>query len=429
MRSLRYNIYLLILWSSLLFAQTNKVILITADCSVNPALVDYIETGIEKAIKDDAQCLILQLNTPGGLLSCTRQIVAEFLNSKVPIIVYVSPAGSQAASAGVFITLASNIAVMAPGTNIGAAHPVTLQGTQDSIMIEKATNDASAFIRTISEKRNRNISWSEKAVRRSLSITEEEALELKVIDYIAKDIPELMIKINDNTVETKTGKKKLDGENYKIVHFEMSISQRILSILSDPNVVYILFMLGIYGLFFELYNPGTIFPGVIGAICIILAFYSMNTLPINYAGLALIILSLILFILEIKIISHGLLTIGGIISLLLGSLMLVDPESILETIEISMELIIFIIIITTLFFLVVISLGIKAQKRKPVTGVEGLIGERGTAITDINPDGEIIVHGEFWKAKGVENQIYAGNEIEVVGVDNLILSVRKFEKS
>lgn len=429
MRSLRYNTYLLILWSSLLFAQTSKVIIITADCSVNPALVDYIETGIEQAVEYDAQCLILQLNTPGGLLSCTRQIVTVFLNSKVPIIVYVSPAGSQAASAGVFIALASNIAVMAPGTNIGAAHPVTLQGTQDSIMMEKATNDASAFIRTISEKRKRNISWSEKAVRKSLSITEEEALELNVIDYIAKDIPELMGKINGTTVETKTGEKKLDGQNYEIIHLEMSISQRVFSILSDPNVVYILFMLGIYGLFFELYNPGTIFPGVIGAICIILAFYSMNTLPINYAGLALIILSLILFILEIKIISHGLLTIGGIISLLLGSLMLVDPESILETIEISMELIIFIIIITTLFFLVVISLGIKAQKRKPVTGVEGLIGEIGTAITDLSPDGEIVVHGEFWKAKGVEQQIYAGNEIEVVGVDNLILTVRKFEKS
>ncbi len=429
MRWLCHIIPVLIFSSYLSFSQSNSVIVLTADCAVNPAMVDYIEYGIQKGLSTDAECIVIKLNTPGGLLTCTRTIVKDFLQSKIPIVVYVAPGGSQAASAGVFITLASHIAVMAPGTNIGAAHPVTLQGTQDSIMMEKATNDASAFIRTISDKRKRNVKWSEDAVRKSLSITENEALKLKVIDFVAKDIDELLSTINGEEVETAEGKKIIDTSNYKLISLKMTISQKLLSILSDPNVAYILFMLGIYGLFFELYNPGAIFPGVIGAICIILAFYSMNTLPINYAGLALIILSIILFILEIKIVSHGMLTVGGIISLLLGSIMLISPESILETMEISMELIIFIIVLTTLFFLVVITLGIKAQKRKPVTGLEGLIGEKGVVVSKLNPEGEIIVHGEYWKAESDENGINKGNLIEVIGVDNLKLKVKKVIES
>jgi len=429
MRSVCHIIPVLIILSSISFSQSNKIVVLSADCAVHPALVDYIQSGIEKAIESDAQCLIVQLNTPGGLLTCTRSIVQEFLQSKIPIIVYVYPAGSQAASAGVFITLAAHIAVMAPGTNIGAAHPVTLQGTQDSIMMEKATNDASAFIRSISEKRKRNIQWSEDAVRKSLSITEKEALDLNVIDFIANDITELINHINGKKVETTDGIRKLDTTDNQLIHLEMTIAQKLLSIISNPNIAYILLMLGIYGLFFELYSPGAIFPGVIGAICIILAFYSMNTLPINYAGLALILLSVILFIMEIKIISYGLLTIGGVISLLLGSLMLIDPESILETMEISMELIIFIIVLSTLFFLVVITFGIKAQKRKPVTGIEGLIGEKGIAVTDLHPDGEISVHGEYWKAESTEADILKGDAIEVIEIKNLKLTVKKIDGS
>jgi membrane-bound serine protease (ClpP class) len=429
MRLFSHIIPVLIFLSSLLFSQDNKIIVLTADCAVHPALDDYIHAGIEKAEETNAECLILQLNTPGGLLSSTRSIVQELLQSKIPIIVYVYPQGSQAASAGVFITLAANIAVMAPGTNIGAAHPVTLQGAQDSIMMEKATNDASAFIRSISEKRKRNVAWSEDAVRKSLSITEKEALELNVIDFIAKDIDELLIQINGQEVETSEGVKKLATVNSQLVYLDMTIAQKLLSIISNPNIAYILLMLGIYGLFFELYSPGAIFPGVVGAICIILAFYSMNTLPINYAGLALIFLSIVLFILEIKIISHGLLSIGGVISLLLGSLMLINPESLLETMEISMELIIFIIVLTTLFLLVVITLGIKAQKRKPVTGVEGLIGEKGIAITDLHPDGEIQVHGEYWNAEGIDPDIVQGDEIEVIEINNLKLTVKKVDGS
>ncbi|MDX1699684.1 MAG: nodulation protein NfeD, partial [Melioribacteraceae bacterium] len=312
---IKYIFPIIFIFLTTTFSQSNLVILLEADCAVHPPLAEYIEMGISIATEKKAECLVLELNTPGGLLTSTRQIVQEFLRSEIPIIVYVYPAGAQAASAGVFITLAANIAAMAPGTNIGAAHPVTLQGTQDTVMMTKATNDASAFIRSISEKRNRNVEWSEGAVRQSLSITEEEALKLNVIDFTAENIEELIELIDGAVVETPKGIDTLNTANAEVEKIEMTISQKFFSIISDPNIVYILLMLGIYGLFFELYSPGTIFPGVIGAICLILAFYSMNTLPINYAGLALIALSVILFILEIKIVSHGLLTIGGIVSL------------------------------------------------------------------------------------------------------------------
>jgi membrane-bound serine protease (ClpP class) len=314
---------------------------------------------------------------------------------------------------------------MAPGTNIGAAHPVSLQGTQDSIMMEKATNDAAAFIRTISEKRNRNIEWGEDAVRKSLSITETEALELNVIDFIAKDLNELLEKIDGVEVEHQMGKKILNTKDAEIIHLEMTFAQKILSILSDPNIAYILLMLGIYGLFFELYSPGAIFPGVIGGICLIFAFYSMHTLPVNYAGLALIIFAIILFVLEIKIISHGVLSIGGVISLALGSMMLIEEESVLEAMAISMELIILVVLLTAAFFLFAISLGIKAQKKKPTTGQEGIVGESGSAFTTLNPEGKVKVHGEIWTAESEEGKIKKGETVLVTDITNLKLKVKK----
>ncbi|MCH7774361.1 MAG: nodulation protein NfeD [Bacteroidetes bacterium] len=423
-RLLRYIVPLILLLTITCFPQ-GKVIVINADMAIHPPGADYINSGIEKAIEENAECLIIKLNTPGGLLKSTRVIVTQFLQSEIPIIVYVSPSGSQAASAGVFITMAAHIAAMAPGTNIGAAHPVTLQGTQDSVMMEKATNDAAAFIRTISEKRKRNIEWGEDAVRKSLSITETEALELNVIDIIAKDINDLLEQIDGREVETSKGLKTLHTKNAEVIILEMTFAQKLLSILSNPNIAYILLMLGIYGLFFELYNPGALFPGIIGGICLILAFYSMHTLPVNYAGLALIILSIILFLLEIKIVSHGALTIGGVISLFLGSMMLIDTESFLEAMEISMELIIFIVVLTSAFFIFAITLGIKAQRKKPTTGTEGLIGEIGKTVTKLSPSGEITVHGEFWKAECLEGEIEEGADVEVVVVQNLKLKVKK----
>jgi membrane-bound serine protease (ClpP class) len=402
-----------------------KVVVISVDAAISPSSAEYISYGIEQARSMEAECLIIKLNTPGGLLKSTRVIVTAILDSPVPVIVYVYPGGSQAASAGVFITLAAHVAAMAPGTNIGAAHPVNMQGQQDSIMNEKATNDAAAFIRTISEKRERNIEWAEDAVRKSLSITESEALKERVIDVVAISTRDLLQKIHGREVDLSSGRKALDTENAGIVEIEMNFRQKILGLLSDPNIAYIFLMIGIYGLMFELYSPGAIFPGVIGAISLILGFYSLHTLPVNYAGLALIILAVILFIAEIKVISHGLLTIGGVISLILGSIMLINVESTLEVVKISWKVIVLVVIFTTAFFLFAIGFGIKAQNRKPTTGSEGIVGEIGEALGDLDPNGQIRIHGELWNAESLEGFIGQGTKVKVDRVSNLKLWVRK----
>ena len=405
--------------------QKTNVTLITYDGAITPACSDFIKLGIESAIKNKSECLIIKLNTPGGLLKSTRVIVSDILESKVPVVVYVSPGGAQAASAGVFITMAAHIAAMSSGTNIGAAHPVSLQGEQDSIMSEKATNDAAAFIRSISEKRNRNMKWAEDAVRKSLSLSETEALKQNVIDLISPNIEDLLKKINGKKIETVIGEKILNTGNAAVNEVEMTLSLKFLTILSDPNIAYILFMIGLYGLLFEIFNPGVIFPGVIGGICIILAFYSMHTLPINYAGLALIVFAIILFVLEIKVISHGILSIGGVISLIIGSIMLINVESGLEVVMISWQVIALFVVLTILFFGFAITLGIKAQRRKPTTGVEGLINGIGEAITELNPEGEVRVHGEIWFAESTEGKIQSKSIVEIVDVHNLKLKVKK----
>ena len=407
----------------ILNAQT--VYTITVDGAINPASSDYIHDAILTAEGANAQCLVIFLNTPGGLLKSTRIIVSDFLSAPIPIIVYVAPGGAQAASAGVFITLAAHIAVMAPGTNIGAAHPVTLGDQQDSIMLEKATNDAAAFIRTISEKRNRNMKWAEDAVRKSISITETEALRENVIDTIAANLNELLTMIHGTTVETSRGTTILQTREASIVTIEKSFQQKILEILSDPNIAYILLMLGIYGLLFELYNPGAILPGIVGFICLVLAFYSMHTLPINYAGLALILFAIVLFILEIKVVSHGLLTIGGVVALALGSIMLIQKESFLEFAVISWEIIVTTIVLTVLFFAFAIGMGIKAQRKKPTTGMQGIIGETGEAMSDLRPEGSVKIHGEIWNAVSLDGVIKRGTKITVAEADKLVLKVHK----
>ena len=407
-------------WSSI-NAQT--VYTITVDGAISPASSDYIHEAIITANEANAQCLIIFLNTPGGLLKSTRMIVSDFLGAPIPVIVYVAPGGAQAASAGVFITLAAHIAVMAPGTNIGAAHPVTLGDQQDSIMLEKTTNDAAAFIRTISEKRNRNVKWAEDAVRKSISITETEALRENVIDTIAANLNELLTMIHGTTVETSRGTTILQTREASIVTIEKSFQQKILEILSDPNIAYILLMLGIYGLLFELYNPGAILPGIVGFICLVLAFYSMHTLPINYAGLALILFAIVLFILEIKVVSHGLLTIGGVVALALGSIMLIQKESFLEFAVISWEIIVTTIVLTVLFFAFAIGMGIKAQRKKPTTGMQGIIGETGEAMSDLRPEGSVKIHGEIWNAVSLDGVIKRGTKITVAEADKLVLKV------
>jgi membrane-bound serine protease (ClpP class) len=406
--------------------RSGGVMVISVDGSINPSSAEYIISGIEHAREQRAECLIIKLNTPGGLLQSTRTIVSGLLSSDVPVIVYVYPQGAQAASAGVFVTLAANIAVMSPGTNIGAAHPVGMQGQPDSIMNEKATNDAAAFIRTISEKRSKNVQWAEDAVRKSISITENEALRLGVIDTIANSMNDLLEKIDGARIILPSGEKVLNTSGAEITEIPMSFKQKILSLLSDPNLAYILLMIGIYGILFELYNPGAIFPGVAGVISLILSFYSLQALPVNYAGVALIVLAVIFFVVEIKVVSHGLLTIGGVISLILGSMMLIETESALEIAKISWRVILVTVVLTVAFFVFAISFGIKAQRRRPTTGTEGIIGEIGEVISDLKPEGQVRVHGELWSAMSNDGSfIVKGTKVEVTGVINLKLTVRK----
>jgi len=424
---LGYFIVLLLMSAS---AAAQSVVSIHINGTINPASADFIHTSIEEAQNEKAECLIIHLNTPGGLLKSTRVIVGDMLASTVPVIVYVSPAGAQAGSAGVFITLAAHLAVMAPQTNIGAAHPVGLQGgSDDTIMSQKATNDAAAFIRTIAEKRKRNLQWAEEAVRKSVSITEKEALDKKVIDLIANNDAELLNVIDGKQIEVASGTKTLHTRNARIVQVEMGTVEKILNIVSDPNIAYLLMMLGFFGILFELFNPGAILPGIIGVISLVLAFYSMHTLPVNYAGLALIIFAIILFLLEIKVMSHGMLAIGGALSLLIGSMMLIRTNSTLESARISHSVIIASTVVTVLFFLFVIGIGLKAQRAKPVTGMEGLIGEAGETLSILNLTGTVHVHGEVWNAESVSGMISKGEKVRVTGIKDLKLYVEAELKS
>ena len=406
-------------------ADTHVIHLLKIDGSINPATSDYIREGVKRAEQQHATCIIIEVNTPGGLLKSTRMIVTDILTSTVPVVVYVAPSGSQSASAGVFITLAAHVAVMAPGTNIGAAHPVNMQGGMDSTMTEKVTNDAAAFIRTISEKRHRNIQWAEEAVRKSLSITETEALKKNVIDLIVQSRSELLDSLDGRTVTAGDRTIVLSTKGATIEMHEMGWQYKLLDILSDPNIAYIFMMIGMYGLLFELYNPGSIFPGVAGAISILIALYSFHTLPINYSGAALILLGIILFLLEIKITSYGLLTVGGIISLFLGSVMLINSDAWFEFQTISLEVIIPTIVCTAAFFLFAVGAGMRAQRRKPATGAEGIIGETGSTFTTLNPTGQVRVHGEIWNAESIEGDLPKGTPIVVSEMKVLMLKVKK----
>ncbi len=426
MRSALFTL-LLVFFAAVACAQP-RVLRIEISGSINPASAKYVHDAIGDAEADGYHAVLLHLNTPGGLLQSTRAIVADFLASPLPVIVFVAPGGGQAASAGAFITMAGHIAAMAPGTNIGAAHPITMgegQNIADStnIPLTKATNDAAAFARTIAEKRGRNVAWAEQAVRGSSSITETEALRDSVIDLIAANDRELLEHIDGWSIETSAGTVRLRTADAEIVHQEMNFQQEILNMLSDPNIAYILLMLGIYGMFFELYNPGAIVPGVVGGICLILAFYSMNTLPVNYAGLALILFGVILFILEIKVVSHGVLSIGGVVALFFGSLMLIEAPPGVEFMEVSLSVIITVTGCTAAFFLFVVGKGIAVMRRRPTTGMEGMIGERGTARERIDPVGSVAMHGEIWKARSSGGAIEAGSEVRVIAMEHLTLIV------
>jgi len=403
-------------------AGSGEVYVVEVSGTINPGLAEYMIRSMEKASIEGAACVVIQLDTPGGLALSMRSIVMAMLASEIPVVVYVSPSGARAASAGVMITLAADIAAMAPGTNIGAAHPVNLgQKEMDKTMAEKIVNDMVAYTKSIAEKRGRNSEWAEKAIRESVSVTEKEALELNVIDLIAEDLDDLIEKIDGRELKEKG---TLRTKGVKRVVLTESFRDKILKTLSDPNIAYLLMMIGMAGLYFELSHPGAIFPGVIGAISLILAFFAFQTLPVNYAGILLIAVALILFILEMKVASYGLLSIGGIISLFLGSLMLFEGGA--SGLRLSWHVLIPTVIMVSGFFVAVASLVFRSQISKPRTGDKGLIGEVGVVKERLGLEGKVFVHGELWNAEAPE-PIEAGAKVRVVGVDQLVLRVEEVE--
>ncbi len=405
------------------FADKNEIYIIKVSDAISPGVADFLESGIKAASDEDAACIIIELNTPGGLAESMRKIVMAIYASKVPVVVYVSPSGARAASAGVMITMAADIAAMAPGTNIGAAHPVGTGGKEiGKTMSEKIINDMVAYVKSIAKRRGRNAEWAERAVRKSVSVTETEALKENIIDIVAKDLDDLIRQINGRKVEGK-GILRLDNCRSKI--FKESLRTKILKTISDPNIAYILMMIGLAGLYFELVHPGAIFPGVVGSIAIILAFFAFQTLPVNYAGILLIILSITFFIMEIFITSYGLLSIAGVTSLLLGSIMLFKGD--IPGQQLSWQVFLPTVVIISGFFVFVAGLAFKSQVSKPKTGAKGLVGEIGIVKKDIMPEGKVFVHGELWNATS-KNPIKKGSRVRVVKVNNLVLEVELINK-
>lgn len=398
--------------------------LITIDGSINPAVDDFIRESIARAKGDDARALIIQLDTPGGLLNSTRAIVKEMLGAPVPVMVYVAPSGAGAGSAGVFITMAGHIAAMAPGTNIGAAHPVGGGGEEvKGVMGEKLENFTASFSESIAQRRGRNTEWAIQAVRKSVSITEKEALRKNVIDIVATNIEDLLKQADGRKVDIAGQQRELSLKDAQIVRYEMSLKQKIINAIADPNISYLLMMAGILGLYMEFSHPGVFFPGVAGAICLLLAFASFQLLPINYAGLILMLLGVALLVGEAFFPSFGVLGIGGIISMALGSLLLFDSQS--SDFGVDRSIVFTAVGTLGAFVLTVSYLVFRSQKSKPSLGVEGLIGEIGEVRGKLSLKGKIFVHGEYWNAQA-ENEIDVGEKVQVVGYDDgMCLKVRR----
>ncbi len=399
-----------------------EVMIIELEGAIGPATATFLNRGLEKAEDRGAVLVIIRLDTPGGLASSMRTMVKAILNSRVPVVVYVSPQGAGAASAGVMVTVAAHVAAMAPGTNIGAAHPVTAGGKDmEKTMTEKVVNDMASYGRGIAQQKGRNAEWVEKAIRESVSITADEAVKKNVVDLVAKDVDELLKLLEGREITLREGKIVLKTAGLAKTRYKPGIRDRILKTISDPNIAYILMMIGLAGLYFELSHPGVIFPGVIGAISLILAFYSFQTLPVNYAGLLLIALAIIFFIAEIKVTSYGALSLGGLISLTLGSIMLFDD------LKVSLKLMAPTVVLVGGFFVIVSTLAFRAYRTQPKSGMDGLIGEIGLVKEDIDPEGLIFVHGEYWRATAGE-KIEADEKVEVEGADGLILRVKRANK-
>ena len=398
------------------------VVVATYEGVINPVAAEYLHDALASAEANHAQAVILRLDTPGGLDTSMRLMIKDMTGSTVPIVVYVAPSGGRAASAGVFLTLSAHVAAMAPGTNIGAAHPVAMGGGEmDKTMKEKVENDSVAYIKTIAEQRGRNANWAEDAVRKSVSVTEKEALHLKIIDLIAEDLPALLKKLDGRKVPMGQASVVLQTKDAEMLDFPIGWRLELLKALSDPNIAYLLMTLGTIGLLAELYNPGAILPGIVGAISLILGFYSLQALPINYAGVLLLLLVVVLFVLEATVTSYGLLAIGGVISMLLGSLMLIKTDA--PFLQISWAVMIPVIGLTALLSFAMVGMGVRALRRRPLTGSEGMVGLVGIAKTALSPRGQIAIRGELWEAMS-EEPVEAGRMVEVTAIEGLRLRVK-----
>jgi membrane-bound serine protease (ClpP class) len=399
------------------------VYLLDVDGTINPALSDYIIKGIEKAKDNNAACVIIRMDTPGGVVTTTKTIIKDMMNAKLPVVVYVAPSGSSATSAGALITMGADVAAMAPGTNIGAAHPVGGGGQQiDAVMSDKVVNDLTAYMRGIVAKKGRNAAWAEKAIRESVSITDKEALANNVIDLIADSVPDLLEKLDGRKIEKDGGSLVFNTKGARVERMVPGLRFKILDVIANPNVAYILMMIGGLGIMMELYHPGMIFPGVAGGICLLLSFFALQVLPVNYVGILLIILSVILFIMELKIASYGLLSVGAIVSLTLGSVMLFETEE--AAMRVSWTVIVPIVTTVSAFFIFALGLVVRAWRRKPRTGEQGIIGEVGVALTDLDNEGRVAVHGEYWNARA-DRHIPKGEKVRVIRVEHLSLVVTR----
>jgi membrane-bound serine protease (ClpP class) len=429
-------------------AASQTVVVLPLTGAIGPAGADFVSRGIARAEKDNAQLIVLQMDTPGGLDTSMRQIIKAILSSGVPVASFVGPSGARAASAGTYILYASHIAAMAPGTNLGAATPVqigmgdreqpkpqpaakdragenskgkesTSEATQNP-MTKKQVNDAAAYIRGLAQMRGRNADWAERAVREAVSLSADEALEQKVIDLTARDVPGLLKKLDGRKIVTAAGERVLDTANAPVVSLEPDWKTRLLSVVTDPSVALILMMIGIYGLFFEFYNPGFVLPGVVGGICLVLALFAFQLLPINYAGLALIFLGLAFMLAEAFLPSFGVLGIGGVIAFAFGAVMLMDTE--LPGFGIPLSLIAGLAAVSALFIFFVATMALKARRQPVVTGEQQLLGSIGVALDDIENEGWARIHGEHWKVRSTV-PLKRNQQIRVVAREGLVLAV------
>ncbi|MHB8158664.1 MAG: NfeD family protein [Desulfocucumaceae bacterium] len=405
--------------------EASEVLVARVESAVSPASAKFMVQAVERAQKEQVECLIIEMDTPGGLDQSMRQVIKSIMASKVPVIVFVAPQGSRAASAGAFITMSAHVAAMAPGTSIGAAHPVSIgqSGQMDSTMSGKVTNDAAAYIRSIAEKRGRNVAWADSAVRHSVSLSETEALKRGVIDLVAPGTSALLDSLDGRKIVMDRDTVTLNTKSARVVTMTMNWRDRLLAVISDPNIAYIFFMLGLLGLYFEFSNPGAILPGVVGAISLILAFFAFQTLSVNYAGMLLILLSIVLFIIDVKAATHGVLTVGGIVAMFIGSVMLFNsPDPALRA---SLQVIIPVVLVTAAFFVIGVWLSIKTLRTKPFSGDKGLLGQEGDARTLVNKDGgKVVVAGTHWSAWS-ETEITEGSKIRVVETKGMVLKVEK----